>query len=316
MNNTLLDVWDDPNRSYPSIVYVETTNICNAKCVCCLNDRCVRTRGIMTLEDFKVIADKVKSRGLLIGAMFCFGEPLIDPTLFEKFEYARNINVMPSHVGFNTNVTFLTEEKFHKICRHTPNIILSFFNVGKEYERLTGNLSWEQNYKNATDFIKFRDSNYPGYPILISVNKIAGHNLEAVKEAFKNYNVVYVQDAELRWGGKVITGVVDRMIMFNHWRCDGYKGALQVKWNGNCEFCAYDIIGTEEGTGETLFANILTDSWEDIQAKFKKKWREPNSLCKRCDYFHLCKRVIANNFQYVEDYSWQLPYIPNGEFER
>jgi len=316
MDNTIQDVWNDSNRHYPSIVYVETVNICNAKCICCLNHRCQRIRGIMTLDDFKIIADKVKAKGLQIGAMFCFGEPLIDPTLFEKFEYAKKIQVMPGHVGFNTNVTFLTEEKYEKICRFTPNIILSFFNVEKEYERLTGGLSWEQNYKKAIDFIKFRDAKYPHYPIFISVNKVEGHNLEAVKNAFKHYNIVYVQDAELRWGGKVITGVVDRMIMFPNWRCDGHKGALQVKWNGNCEFCAYDIIGTEEGVGETFFANILTDSWDDIERKFKDKWKEPNSLCKRCDYFYLCKRVIANNYKYVEDTSWQLPYIIDGRFER
>ena len=58
---TIRDVWDDKNRKWPTIVYVETTNFCNAHCLSCLNDECMRIRGIMDLETFKKIADKVKS---------------------------------------------------------------------------------------------------------------------------------------------------------------------------------------------------------------------------------------------------------------
>jgi len=308
MNDTLIDAWDDPNRKYPTIVYVETTNFCNANCLSCLNDRCERTRGIMTLEDFKIIADKVKERGLKIGAMFCFGEPLMDDTLFEKYAYANSIDVLTlNHVGLNTNVSLLTPEKWDKILINTPNIILSFFNVGKEFERLTGGLNWKTCYDNAVNFIKYRDVVNPQYPIFIGCNDVKGSSMENVKKVFAGYNVQFVHDAELRWGGSVITGVVDRMIMYPNWRCDGYKGALQVKWNGDCGFCAYDIT-----KGETIFANILADSWEEIERKFKAKWKD-NTICPRCDYFHLCKRVIVNGFKYIEDFEWQKPFLKEGE---
>jgi len=314
--STIIDVWDNPKRRWPSIVYVETTNHCNAKCLACLNHRCKRIRGIMTLDDFKIIANKVKAHGAMIGAMFCFGEPLLDPTLFEKFAYARSLGLLPAHVGFNTNVSKLTKEKFGKILAHTPNIILSFFNTGKEYERLTG-LSWDESYRNAIDFINYRNAHKPGYPIFIGCNTVEGHNLQKVKNAFAGHNVRFVQDAELRWGGSVITGVIDRMIMFNDWRCDGYKGALQIKWNGDCEFCAYDIIGSPEG-GETKFANILTDSWAEMDAKFRKAWREPRSICRRCDYFYKAKTVMAHGMKRPNPlpsnwYDWQKPHLKEGE---
>ena len=315
---TLIDAWDDKNRKWPSIVYIETTNFCNAHCLSCLNDECKRIRGIMDLETFKKIADKVKAKGLEIGAMFCFGEPLMDPTIFKKYAYAKEIDVFtPSHVGLNTNVSFLTSEKYDEILEHTPNIILSFFNVGKEYERLTGGLSWKTSFENATNFIKYRDEHKPSYPILIGVNTVKGYNLESVKKAFKGYKVKFVQDAELRWAGATITGVIDRMIMYNSWRCDGFKGALQIKNNGDCEFCAYDIVGSPEG-GETKFGNILTDSWEELDRKFRAAWRKGNSCCLRCDYWHKCKTVIKNNFKkpdpLPEDwYKWQDKLLKPGE---
>jgi len=315
---TLRDAWDNPSRHWPLIVYIETTNHCNAYCLSCLNDKCVRKRGIMSLDSFKIIADKIKTKGLKIGAMFCFGEPLMDPTIFKKYAYAKKLNIMDIfHVGLNTNVSLLTSEKYDEILKSTPNIILSFFNIGKEYERLTGGLKWEISYQNAIDFINYRDLHKPDYPIFISVNKVKGHNLSAVKKAFRGCNVKYVQDAELRWAGSVITGVIDRMIMYHDWRCDGHKGALQIKWNGDCEFCAYDIIGTPEG-GETKFGNILTDSWKKLESNFKKAWKKGNSCCLRCDYWHKCRTVIDNNFRKPyplpkDWYKWQDQFLKPGE---
>jgi len=315
---TLIDVWDNPNRPWPSIVYVETTNYCNAMCAPCLNHRCKRIRGIMSLETFKEIAHKIKKRGVKIGAMFCFGEPLIDPTLFQKYAYAKKLGILtPGHVGLNTNVSLLTPEKYDEILEYTPNIILSFFNVGKKYEALTGGLSWERSYKRAIDFIKYRDKHKPEYPIFISVNTVRGHDLAAVKKAFEGYRVLYVQDAELRWAGSVMI-ISDRLKMYHHWRCDGYKGALQIKFNGNCEFCAYDIVGTDEGVGETLFGNILEDSWDELDRKFRELWRKPCSLCLRCDMWYHCKTIMANGFKdpdpLPEDwFDWQKPFLKPGE---
>ena len=314
---TLVDIWDNPARQWPSVAYIETTNQCNAKCLCCLNDRCQKPRGTMTMEAFAAIVDRLSERRLPIGAMFCFGEPLLDPTLFQKYKYAIGTGILNvAHCGLNTNVSHLTPEKYDGILQHTPNITLSFFNTGKEYERLTG-LDWENSYRNAMDFIAYRDKHSPGYPIAIGVNTVEGHNLENVQRAFAGQAVRWARDREVRWGGSVITGVIDRTIMYRHWRCDGYKGALQVKHDGSCEFCAFDVVGTPEG-GETYVGDILTDSWETLESNFRKKWRSKCSLCIRCDYWHCAKQVFDNNFTRPDPlpenwYDWQNPFLKEGE---
>lgn len=318
MENTLKDAWDS-NSQWPSIIYIETTNNCNANCLCCVNDICIKKRGVMSLETFKTIADKIKLKMYKVGAMFCFGEPLLDETIFKKYEYAIKIGILNTGIiGLNTNVSLLTKEKFKDIIDYTPNITLSFFNTGKEYERLTGGLSWEKSYKNAIDFIKFRDEYKPKYPIFIGVNTVKDHDLQKVKDAFKGYNVSYVQDAEIRWRGSVITGVIDRMIMYNNWRCDGLKGALHIKFDGSCEYCAYDVKGKEDGYGETKFGNILFDSWEEIENNFIQKWKEGSSLCKRCEYWHKCKSVISNDYSRPSPlpdnwFDWQDQFLKKGE---
>jgi len=317
INKTLVDAWDDPQREWPTVAYIETTNHCNANCLCCLNDRCQKPRGTMTMETFKKVVAKLQERNLQISAMFCFGEPLLDPTLFDKYAYARSKNAMRvDHCGLNTNVSKLTQDRYEGIFRYTPNITLSFYNVGAEYERLT-KLNWNQSYTNAMQFIRHRDKYVPEYPIAIGVNTIEGYNTEAVKQAFEGYSVNWVCDAEIRWGGCVITGVIDRTIMYPWWSCDGYKGAIQIKHDGACEFCAYDVVGSPAG-GETHIGNILTDSWDTIETNFRAKWKSGCSLCKRCDYWHKAKEIWQNEYKRPDPlpddwYDWQKPYLAEGE---
>lgn len=299
--------WQDHKAEFPRRADIETTNLCNANCVCCLQATMKKPRGIMTLENFMWVANKLKQRGVLIRAFYTTGEPLMDPTLYQKFAYARKLKILAPFVSLNTNVSLLTQERWKNILVHTDNITLSFFNVGSEFERLTGGLSWSECYQNAIGFIQFRDQHRPDYRIFIGCNTVKGSNLNAVKNAFAGFRVEYAVDAELRWAGKVITGVVDRAIMYPTFRCDGHLGTLLIKWNGNIEVCSYDF------NEETLFANIFSDSWGDICRKFFEGWLKPFSLCARCDYYHLYWRVKKAGFQYVEDYSWQQPFLDEGE---
>lgn len=317
MSSTIIDVWDSPARRWPSIAYVETTNRCNALCVSCLNHRCERTRGAMTMDTFRKVVRRLQENNVMIGAMFCFGEPLLDDTLFEKFKHAKEQKILMPHVGLNTNVSKLVPEMYDDILENVPNITLSFFNTGEEFNRLTGNLDWDDCYARAIDFIDYRDMMKPEYEIFIGCNSIDGSSLANVQEAFADYHVKYAVDAELRWGGSVITGVIDRMIMYPDWRCDGFKGALQIKWNGDCEFCAYDIIGSPDG-GETKFGNILTDDWDALEAKFREAWRKPSDLCRRCDYFHHCKEILLGGCVKPDPlpndwFDWQAPFLQDGE---
>ena len=90
-----------------------------------------------------------------------------------------------------------------------------------------------------------------------------------------------------------------------------------IKFDGSCEYCAYDIVGSPDG-GETKFANILTDSWDEISKKFKEKWKSPSTLCKRCDFFNHCKDLMNNDYKRPNPlpndwYDWQKPYLKKDE---
>jgi len=265
-----------------------------------------REKEVMTLSQFKFVADKVKERGIPIGAMFCFGEPLSDPGLFDKIRYGKEIGVLTGYLGLNTNVSLLGRDKWDDILSCLNNITLSFFNIGPDFERLTGGLSYDQCYRNAIEFIKYRDEHNPRFKIEIGVNDVAGHNRDNVRKVFDGYDVNWARDAEIKWGGKVIVGPIDRSIMYHSWKCDGLKGALQIKPNGDCCFCAYDVIESE-----TKFANIFEDDWDTIEKNFKAKWESGASLCLRCDFWHNYHQMIEGGWvrgPHVDD-SWQKRYV-------
>ena len=295
--------WD--KQRYPTLVYVETTNFCNARCTYCLYDRMERPVEYMTIDSFKKVVAKVLERpGLKIGAMFCFGEPLSDATLFEKIRIARDAGVLTSYIGLNTNCSLLTPNKYDDILLTCSNITLSFVNTGEEFEQLT-KLNWDTCYNNAITFINYRDKHNPNFQIEIGCNDVSGHNRAKVKAAFAGYGVDWARDAEIQWGNKVITGVIDRSIMYHHWQCDGYKGAMQIKPNGDCCFCAYDVI-----RNETKFANIFDNSWDEIEANFKNLWQEPSSLCLRCDFWWNYHQMVSGGWckgEHIDD-SWQEAY--------
>jgi MoaA/NifB/PqqE/SkfB family radical SAM enzyme len=299
--------WIEHASEFPRLADIETTPFCDARCLCCSSYKMTKEKGIMSLKEFEQIADLLKKHNCPIRGMYTTGNPLMDPTIFEKFAYARKIGAMTPYSDLNTTTSLLTKDLHHKILDNTDNITLSFFAVGSEFERLTGGLNWNICYQNAINFIKERDRYRPDYRIFIGCNAVKDNNLKAVKEAFKKYKVEYARDAELRWSGPVVTGVIDRAIMYPTFRCDGHEGVLQIKWNGNIEACSYDFHE------ETLYANIWKDDWETIRQKFFEHWRKPFHLCSRCDYYHMYWRTKKNHFRKIHDCEWEKPFLKEGQ---
>ena len=62
----------------PEIVQIESTNICNAKCVFCPRDEMHRRQGIMSFELFMKIVDDCVALGITHVRVHNYGEPFVD----------------------------------------------------------------------------------------------------------------------------------------------------------------------------------------------------------------------------------------------
>lgn len=71
----------------PLILQIETTNVCNARCVFCAYPRMQRPKGVMDLALFeKIIRDYADMGGGAVSLTPIMGEPLLDPHLLRRFE--------------------------------------------------------------------------------------------------------------------------------------------------------------------------------------------------------------------------------------
>lgn len=93
--------------SYPYILKIESTNICNLKCAYCYENRRMpcegeRPFGRMSFTDFKKIIDET-GRYLFKINLYGFGEPFLFPETLDMIEYATKKNI---GVGVSSNLNF------------------------------------------------------------------------------------------------------------------------------------------------------------------------------------------------------------------
>ena len=79
----------DRSPIWPEIVQIESTNICNAKCVFCPRDEMHRAQGVMSRELFRKIVDECAALGITHVRMHNYGEAFLDRHLIEKVRYAK-----------------------------------------------------------------------------------------------------------------------------------------------------------------------------------------------------------------------------------
>lgn len=94
-------------NSYPYILKIESTNICNLHCAFCYDGRRMptfgeRTYGRMTFDNFKKLIDEVGPYLFKIN-LYGYGEPLLFPETLEMIQYASKNNV---GVGISSNLNF------------------------------------------------------------------------------------------------------------------------------------------------------------------------------------------------------------------
>ena len=87
---------------------IESTNICNAKCVFCPRDEMHRKQGVMSFELFKKVVDECVELGITHVRVHNYGEPFMDRQLVEKVRYAKQKGIQ--EVGMISNGSLITEQ--------------------------------------------------------------------------------------------------------------------------------------------------------------------------------------------------------------
>lgn len=117
----------------------ELSPLCNFNCRMCYvrqtpeQVRC-HSRKMMTLEQWKTLADEAKNAGMLY-LLLTGGEPFLWPDFWELYEYLADKGFV---ISINTNGSLINEEAVRRFSEHPPSRInLTLYGASNEtYEKL------------------------------------------------------------------------------------------------------------------------------------------------------------------------------------
>src|ERR1700730_12281174 len=114
---------------------IETTNICNAKCVFCANPVMLRREEPLPMDSFRKPFDEFAAMGgTEIDFNATIGDPLLDPQLLERARYVRR-HAQFKNLGFVTTLQWL-----HRFD------INEFFDAGFTWLAVSTTLSGKEKY--------------------------------------------------------------------------------------------------------------------------------------------------------------------------
>src|SRR4051812_29175145 len=137
----------------PDIVQIESTNLCNAKCVFCPRDEMHRGQGVMDFDLFRKVVDECAALGISHVRVHNYGEPFLDKQLVEKVRYAKSKGI--KEVGMISNGSLITEEVARGMVEAGLDAInISVDAAGKEvFEATRLNLDYDEVIGNVRNLV-------------------------------------------------------------------------------------------------------------------------------------------------------------------
>jgi hypothetical protein len=266
--------------SMPEIVQIESTNICNAKCVFCPRDDMHRRQGIMTVDLFRKIVDECVELGITHVRMHNYGEAFIDKRLVEKVRYAKEKGIQ--EVGVISNGSLITEA----VARGMVDAGLDAINIsvdaaGKDvFESTRIGLKYDKVIANIERLVRIRAESGRRRPKLIL--SFVRQNNTADEQAFIEHwraiaDKVHVTDLH-NWAGTLNTESDVNYPCYRPWL------TFTVLWDGRVSLCCADF------DGRTVLGDLSTSTIREIwNAEPYRRARRQHlesggpDICRACD---------------------------------
>jgi len=291
-------------------LHFSVTNICNGRCVFCASRKISANknynRGVMSFEIFKKAVDEYsKLGGYKISLTPTIGEPLIDPGLIKKIDYAVNVAKIKK-VYFYTNGTLLLKNNNYKklVDSGIYEIDISTLIYSKAvYEKIYGISEYNEMLEGLYALLEYNKNR--GEPVIIKIQfrtpKLPSEtancaDFKRVVKPFLSEKVTYSFLVNYdNWGGVVkqsdLYGAMRlrRSFKFRRIPCLRTYGIF-VLHDGSVRLCACRVKNTE--FDELVVGNINDKSLKEIyngkRAKsIRKKFLDEKlpEVCTDCRFY-------------------------------
>ena len=264
----------------PEIVQIESTNICNAKCVFCPRDEMHRKQGIMSFELFTKIVDECVEMGITHVRVHNYGEPFVDRKLVEKVRYAKQKGIR--EVGMISNGSLITES----VARAMIEAGLDAINIsvdagGREvFESTRLGLNYDKVIANIERIVRVRAELGKRRPklILSFVRQNNSADEQAFIEHWKNIaDKIHVTDLH-NWAGTLNAESDVNYPCYRPWL------TFTVLWDGRVSLCCADFDGRHV-LGD-LNTSTIQDIWNGppyLEARRLHLESGGPDICRACD---------------------------------
>src|SRR5688572_25241415 len=264
----------------PEIVQIESTNICNAKCVFCPRDEMHRRQGIMSLDLYKKIVDECVELGITHVRVHNYGEPFVDRRLVEKVRYAKQKGI--KEVGMISNGSLITEQ----VARGMIEAGLDAINIsvdasGKEvFESTRLGLKYDKVIANIERLVGLRSEMGKRRPKLIL--SFVRQNNSVDEQAFiehwkKIADKIHITDLH-NWAGTLNQESDVNYPCYRPWL------TFTVLWDGRVSLCCADFDGRNV-LGD-LNTSTIKEVWNAepyVQARRQHLESGGPDICRSCD---------------------------------
>jgi sulfatase maturation enzyme AslB (radical SAM superfamily) len=250
----LLRTGRDRVTRWPDIVQIESTNLCNAKCVFCPRDEMHRRQGVMDLDLFKKIVDECVTLGITHVRVHNYGEPFLDRQLVEKVRYAKARGI--PEVGMISNGSLITEEiAAGMIDAGLDAINISVDAAGKEiFESTRLNLDYDTVIGNIRSLVRLRNEAGRTHPKLILSfvrQKNSADEQAFIREWSRVADKIHITDLH-NWAGTLNATSDVQFPCYRLWL------TFTVLWDGRVSMCCADFDGRH------IFGDLRTSTIAEV----------------------------------------------------
>jgi MoaA/NifB/PqqE/SkfB family radical SAM enzyme len=270
----------DRSPVLPEIVQIESTNICNAKCVFCPRDEMHRPQGVMSLDLFKKVVDECAELGITHVRVHNYGEPFVDRRLVEKVRYAKEKGIR--EVGMISNGSLITDEVARAMIEAGLDAInISVDASGREiFESTRIGLKYDKVIANIERIVRIRaELGRPRPKLILSFVR---QNNSADEQAFIEHwrrvaDKIHITELH-NWAGTLNTVSDVNYPCYRPWL------TFTVLWDGRVSLCCADFDGRNV-LGD-MNTSSIREIWNAEPYVFARRQHLESGgpdICRSCD---------------------------------
>jgi radical SAM protein with 4Fe4S-binding SPASM domain len=256
-------------QRFPAELALVLTTLCNSDCIMCAYKKARQTwsksETVMPWDIFRKIIDEAARENPRVQVIFSGGEPLLDPLLYERIEYARKRLPQGNFLLFTNGSLLHKQNHVEKLLRSTLNSITVSVDAlsAPEYESIRKNLVYEQLLSNIDELYTQKRRLSAKTLIRVSFLLFRAHRTRysaLIKKMKTSADIVEINSPH-NMGGAVEVEANDVFAPGRRYPCKYLWTRMSFPPDGDIAICGFDQFSKTNRIGN-ISQQSITELWQ------------------------------------------------------